>query len=146
MWEEMRDSLQSSVVPEYPLDEFLRGKTRYHLLERSCVTMALTMLDAAHVRIRRQAGLKPPDRVRVVPGELPAFIGYVARGERRNALRGMPAALHWLANNQTVMPGKAHELLDEAGLLKYRRGEPVISHYDNRNVTPYGKLHEHLIY
>jgi hypothetical protein len=146
VWEEMRKSLDRRAVPNFPVDEFLQGRTRYHLLESSCVTMSLMMLDAANVRIRDRAGLKPPKRVRVVPGKAPAFLEHLARGKRRQALRGMPAALHWLAHNQTVIPGRAHELLDEVGLLKYRRGEPVKSYYDNRKVTPYGRLEEHLIY
>ena len=145
-WEEIRNSMRENAVPEYPIDEILQGKTRYHLLERSCITMGLTTLDAANVRIHRRAGLQEPKRVRVVPGELPAFIGNIARGERRNALRSIPAALHWLANNQTVIPRKAHELLDEIGLLQSRRGKLVKTHYDNRKNTPYGRLNEHLIY
>ena len=51
-WEEMRNSMRENAVPEYPIDEILQGKTRYHLLERSCITMGLTTLDAANVCIR----------------------------------------------------------------------------------------------
>ena len=53
---------------------------------------------------------------------------------------------HRLTQNQTVIPGKAHELLDEVRLLRWRRGELLKTHYDNRESSPYGRMHEHLIY
>jgi hypothetical protein len=146
LWEGFRQTIADNAIPDNPVDDFLGGKTSYHLLQRSCVTMALTVLDAAHVRMRSRAGLKPPQRVRVVSGDLPAFVRDVGSGNRRSALLGIPAAIHWLARNQTVIPGKAHELLDEVGLLRWRRGEILKSHYDNRETSPYGRLSEHLIY
>jgi hypothetical protein len=104
------------------------------------------MIDAAHIRMRQRAGLKDPKHVRVVPGELPSFIDKLSRGERRSALLSLPAAIHWLALNQKVIPGRAHELLDEVGLLRWRRGELVKERFDNRVNSPYGPLSEHLIY
>ena len=58
----------------------------------------------------------------------------------------MPAALHWLMTNQTVIPGKAYELLDEVGLLQRENGTIKKIHYDNHHKTPYGEIADHLIY
>ena len=48
--------------------------------------------------------------------------------------------------NQTVIPGKSYQLIDEAGLLKRQQGKIVKRDYDNRLESPYGKLGEHLIF
>ena len=58
----------------------------------------------------------------------------------------MPGALHWLLNNQTVIPAKTYELLEEVGLLHQEGGSVVREHYDNQEVTPYGRIHDSLIY
>jgi hypothetical protein len=146
LWETIRESIRKNAIPDRPIDQLLGGNTSYHLLQRSCITMALTMVDAAHARMRQRAGLKVPKRIRVVPGDLPSFIDDLSRGKRRSALLSLPAAIHWLSHNQTVIPGRAHELLDEVGLLRWKRGELIKNHYDNRDNSPYGPLHEHLIY
>ncbi len=145
-WDEMHDAIRDNAIPDFPIDEILEGKTRYHLLERSCVTMALATLDLANVRIHKRAGLEVPPRIKVVPGELPSFINHLAEGKRRSALLAIPAAIHWFARNQTVIPGRAHELLDKVGLLRQENQKILKSHFDNRQNTPYGRLHENLIY
>jgi hypothetical protein len=77
---------------------------------------------------------------------MPAFLYALAAGERTAALLRMPAALHWLLNNHTVIPSHAPALLDEVGLLRREDGQIVKRRYDNRGQTPYGGLSEHLIY
>jgi hypothetical protein len=58
----------------------------------------------------------------------------------------IPAALHWVMHNQTVVVGKAPKALADIGLLETRLGRPVRTVYDTRRETPYGALLDHLIY
>jgi hypothetical protein len=146
MWEKLRESIRDNDVPDNPIRKLLQGQTSYHILKRSCITMALTVIDTAHAHMYRKAGLPEPKRIRVVPGDMPEFVEDVAHGSRRSALLTLPSAIHWLMHNQTVIPSKAHELLDEVGLLRRSGDEIVKTHYDNRRETPYGRLHENLIY
>jgi len=133
-------------VPENPIEDILEGKIRYHLLERSCITMALQSVDWANQRVHARAGLGESPTIRVTPRSLPSFMAKLAIGKRSILLLRAPAALHWLMTNQTVIPSKAHELLDEAGLLQRKDGKIRKFHYDNCQKTPYGEMSDHLIY
>jgi hypothetical protein len=145
-WIEVKEQLEQSDIPENPIQEILEGKVRYHLLVRSCITMALTTVDWANVRIHRRGNLGDPPRVKIAPGSIPGMLDNLAQGNRRSALIRVPAALHWVMRNQTVIPGKAHQLLDRAGLLERREGELVKANYDNRNNSPYGRVGDNIIY
>jgi hypothetical protein len=145
-WETLAEELSKTEVPENPIDDILSGSIRYQLLERSCITMALQSVDWANQRIHERAGLGEPRRIRISPKTMPAFLSALAAGKRSAALLRVPAALHWLINNHTVIPSLAPSLLDEAGLLCRENGQIVKSHYDNRRRTPYGSISEHLIY
>jgi hypothetical protein len=145
-WEELKAEFARTKTPPSPIQDILDGKFRYHLLERSCITMALTSVDWANCRLHERGELGEPKRVRVAPESMPRFLDTLAGGRRSSVLLRAPALLHWLMTNQTVIPGQAHKLLDEAGLLKRKDGQIVKKHYDNRNETPYGMVSEALIY
>jgi hypothetical protein len=145
-WEELKEERARIKTPPSPIQDLLDGKFRYHLLERSCITMALTSVDWANVRLHERGELGEPKRIRVSPDTMPGFLDRLAHGGRTTALLRAPALLHWIMTNQTVIPGNAHKLLDEAGLLQRKGGQPVKAHYDNRNESPYGVISEALIY
>jgi hypothetical protein len=145
-WSKLKSELQHEAFPEEPIQEILHGRYRYHTVLRSCVTMALTTVDWANVRIHYDADLQPPRRVRVAPTSLPSFFDKWNRGDRSRALLRIPGALHWLVTNQTVIPGKAHELLDEVGLLQHKDDQLVRTHYDNREESAYGHIRDSIIY
>jgi hypothetical protein len=145
-WALIRDALQREDIPESPIDELLGGNTSYHLLERSCITMALTSLDAANVRICRVGGLEEPRRIRVAPRAVPGFFAALAGRKRTGALMQVPGAFHWLMHNQTVIPGKSHQLIDEVGLLERDERGIVHRRFDNREETPYGRPSDNLIF
>jgi len=144
-WASLRAALEHAVLPENPIQEILNGRYRYHLLLRSCITMALTTIDWANVRIHHDAQLPTPERIRVAPSSLPSFFDRWRQGDHSSALLRLPGALHWLLNNQTVIPAKAFELLDEVGLLLRRDEHIVRKHYDNRDQTAYGHIRDSLI-
>ncbi len=145
-WETLAKESRKAEVPENPIEDILNGKVRYQLLERSCITMALQSVDWANQRIHERAGLGEPQRIRISPKTMPEFLSALAAGNRTVALLRMPAALHWLMSNHTVIPSHAPGLLDEVGLLRRENGQIVKRHYDNRRQTPYGSISEHLIY
>ena len=144
-WEYVSDHHKTAHVPENPILDVLQGKVEYQLLERSCVTMALSSLDWANYRIHRRAGMEAK-RIQVVPESMPSFLADLAVGERSTILLRIPAAMYWLMNNQAILAGKAHEILDEAGLLQHKLGRIRKSNYDNRRETPYGAIADHMIF
>lgn len=145
-WEDLVDQYKKTEVPENPIQDILDGRISYHLLERSCITMALSSVDWANRRIHQRGDLGEPQAIRVAPQAMPGFISKLANGRRTSTLLRAPAALHWLMTNQTVIPGKAHELLDDVGLLQRENGKIKKHHYDNQQQSPYGKIADHLIY
>lgn len=145
-WRDLRKAMKKAVVPENPIQEILQGRYRYHLMLRSCVTMALTTIDWANVRIHDDAHKVAPKRIRVAPSSLPGFFDRWSHGSRSTALIRIPGALHWLLNNQTVIPTRTYELLDEVGLLHHEEGSVVRQHYDNQVETAYGRIRDALIY
>jgi len=145
-WEGVKEALASEKIPENPMKEILDGNIRYHLLLRSCITMALTSIDLANTRISRRGGLPDPPRIRLAPGSLPPFLDDLAHGKRSSALVRLPGILYWLMRHQTVIPGKAHKLLEEAGLLQIENGEMSKKRYGNSPETAYGRIDDNLIY
>lgn len=145
-WKQLKETIENENLPENPIQDILGGKTRYHLILRSCVTMALTTLDWANVRVHRRAGLPDPPRIRVTPEALPALLDDLVRGKRSSTLVRIPSALHWLIHHQTVIPGRAYKALDDVGLLQHRLGEVLRIAYEDRQETPYGRLRDHIIY
>jgi len=145
-WEAVMRSLRDQDLPEDPIQDILGGSISYQLLLRSCVTMALMSIDWTLVRAYRRAGRSDPSRIRVAPDSIPAMLDELAHGHRRAALARVPAALRWLIDHQTVVPGKSVQLLDEVGLLERDKGRIAMRHYDNRTESPYGKPRDHLIY
>jgi hypothetical protein len=145
-WEALADYHQDADIPEHPIRELLDGKFGYHMLERSCITMALASVDWANHRIHRRAKLGEPKRIRIAACAMPAFLSALVSGERTPLLLRVPAALYWIIANQTVIPARAHEVLDEAGLLQHRMGRVVRHDFDNRRKSPYGVIADHIIY
>jgi hypothetical protein len=145
-WDAIGDYYRGANLPEEPIRDVLDGRIGYQLLERSCITMALLSVDWGNHRIHRRAGLPEPRRVEVAPEGLPSFISELVSGERTPLLLRIPAALHWVMHNQTVVVRKAPKALADIGLLERRLGRPTRTVYDNRRNTPYGPLLDHIIY
>jgi hypothetical protein len=51
-----------------------------------------------------------------------------------------------MMHNQSALAGRSHEILDAAGLLDRRLGRIKKTRYDNRRVTPYGDIADHIVY
>ena len=85
--------------------------------------------------------MRPPPDPLVDPAD-PAWTAYwdeVAPGLRALGFSPrLPPLVPWTR--------KAHELLDEAGLLERVDKKIRKFHFDNRRHTPYGEVADHLIY
>jgi hypothetical protein len=145
-WEQVKAAIRALDLPEDPIQEILGGEVGYQLVQRSCITMALTSIDWTLVRAYARAGRGDPPRIRVAPDSMPGMLDELAKGHRRAALLRVPAALHWLMRHQSVVPGESKDLLAEIGLLEQDQGRILMHHYDNRNECAYGKLGDHLVY
>ena len=150
--EEMEDADQKveeeeeEELPKNPIKEILEGNVSYHLILRSCVSMALATLDWANVRIHRRGGLPDPPRIRVAPKSLPTALDELAEGNFKSALIRMPGALYWLTKHGSAIPGDAHKVLEEGGLLEKEDGKLVRKDFENRHESPYGCIDDNLIY
>ena len=145
-WDAVGDYYRDSKLPEEPIRDVLDGKISYQVLERSCITMALLSVDWGNHRIHQRAGLPEPKRVEIAPESMPSLFSTLLTGERTPLLLRIPAALHWVMHNQTVVAGKAPRALADIGLLDRRLGRPVRTVYDTRRKTPYGTLSNNMIY
>jgi len=150
--EEMEDADQKAEaeeeeeLPQNPIKEILDGNISYHLILRSCVTMVLATLDWANVRVHRRGELPDPPRIRVAPKSLPAALDELALGNFKSALIRMPGVLYWLTKNGSAIPGDAHKVLEEAGLLETEEGKLLRKEFENRHESPYGCIDDNLIY
>jgi len=133
-------------LPQNPIKEVLDGNISYHLILRSCVTMALATLDWANVRVHRRAELPDPPRIRVAPKSLPAALDELAQGNLKSALIRMPGVFYWLTKNGSIIPGDAHKVLEEAGILETEEGRLLRKEFENRHESPYGCIDDNLIY
>jgi hypothetical protein len=145
-WTAVAEYYKTSNLSPNPVRDVLDGKISYHLLERSCISMALLSLDWANRRIHRRAGLPEPARVAVAPETLPSLIADLAGGDRTPMLLRVPAALQWIMLNQTVVVEKAAQMLDDVGLLQRNDDGPLRKDWDTPRETPYGNLLDHMIY
>jgi hypothetical protein len=140
-------ALEESEIPQNPIRDILDGNLSYHLLLRSCVTMALATIDWANVRIHRRGGLPDPPRIRVAPDSLPTALDEIAEGNMKSAFLRIPGALYWLTKNGSAMPGDSYKVLEEAGLLQTGEdGKIARKDYENRHESPYGCIDDNLIY
>jgi hypothetical protein len=127
-------------------EQFSTDDISYHLLERSCIALALAQIDFAMEWIHQNHDLGPRRRVNIAPDTLPEFFDSIVAKDRKGALRGMPEALEWFSKHQTVLPGNSFRLLEDAGLLKQDdRGKTINYVYDVNRVTPYGRLNNNLM-
>ncbi len=137
----------SAALPEDPLSALMgEADLSYHLLLRSCVTQSLVAVQLALMRTYQEHGLGEPPQLAVVPGELPPWVGDLAQADLNKALTYVPGAMLFVARNQRVLPSRAYEILEDAGLLRYDgRGQIVSYYYHHQATTPYGSLKENLM-
>lgn len=144
---ELQELLERMVIPDQKIAAIFSGDRTYHLLLRSCITMALAAVDACFSRIHHlNPELGEYRNLQIAPVQLPSWLDRLAHMGKRNTLKRIPGALHWMMNNQNVIPGRAHQILDAGELLQRDdKGNLIKHHYHIGGQTPYGPLSENLM-
>jgi len=145
--EKLRTLLEMDRIPDDPIAEITGGDVSYHLLQRSCITMGLSLINSCLHRIHhRHAELGKFESLSVAPREIPDWAAARAHADRRATLMRLPGALHWLAVNQNVLPDKSYAVLEKAGLLRRSpNGQLVRRRYALDDATPYGRIGDTLM-
>jgi len=141
--DELQDAIKENSPPENPIEEVFEGETSYQLIERSCVSMSLQSISVA---VERATSHLPAEhRVTFSPApRAPKWIKDLAHADLAGIFLRMPMALWWIARNFTVIPGRAYQILDQAGLLRRDALGPVSEDYSFTGTNPYGRRTSHL--
>jgi hypothetical protein len=141
----------TSGLPKDPLSNLLKtADLSYQLLERSCITESLAMIQLALIRIHKEHDLGPPPQLELVPNGLPSWIQELVTADHDTLLAHIPGALLFVARNRQVLPTEAYRILDDAGLLLPAGMEgaaqrPLMYYYDKASGTPYGAIRDNLM-
>ena len=133
-------------LPKDPLTALV-GKTAlsYQLLERSCITESLTVVQLALQRIHARYDLGPAPRMAIVPTSLPKWLNDLATADTGTLLSHIPGALVYVALNPHVIPSRSYEILSNADLLVPGPDGPLMYYYDKSTGTPYGDISDNLM-
>ncbi len=145
--EKLRRLLEQDQIPGNPIAEITGGDISYHLLQRSCITMGLNVIDNCLHRVHHQhPEYGQYNSLSVAPSRIPSWVSELAHADRRGTLMRLPGAVHWLAVNQTVLPDKSYQILEKADLLQRKPDGQLVRHsYTLGGETPYGRLSENLM-
>ncbi|MBK1632748.1 hypothetical protein CKO31_18755 [Thiohalocapsa halophila] len=139
-------AFSTSALPDDPLTHLMgEAELSYQLLERSCITYSLGVIQLALLRLHAAHDLGPAPRLDIVPRDLPPWVADLATAETGELLGYLPGALLFLARNGQVIPGNAYRILDDAGLLHEQDGLPLVYEYFFDERTPYGDLRDNLM-
>lgn len=139
----VKTRLSSAGLPDDPLSGLMGDASlAYHTLERSCITQSLGVVQLALLRIYADNNLGEAPRLKLVPADMPSWIGDLATASKGEMLGHMPGALLFIAHNQQVIPVEAYRILEDAGLLRIENGKPVAYTYELSGATPYGDFRD----
>ncbi len=141
--EQIREGLSLEQMPQLPLSDWVQQTdSSYHLIQRSCITMALTAIDLSLDRTAHRLGLERERHLNLVPEQVPDWLNELPhRGTSFMILHG-PAALSFISREKQVLPGNSYMILEEAKLLQLQEnGKPLIYRYDPKaKNSPYGDI------
>jgi len=143
---QVRAVMSSSALPDDPLSALMgQADLSYQLLERSCITQSIGVVQLALERIHDENGLGPAPSMQIVPDDLPDWVENIATAGKGEMLGYVPGALLYVARNQQIIPTEAYRILQDAGLLRMRDGAPVYWYYEHNGKTPYGEFRDNLM-
>lgn len=135
--------LSSAGLPDDPLSELMGDASlAYQTLESSCITQSLGVVQLALLRIHADNDLGEAPQLKLVPEDMPSWIGDLATADTGEMLGHIPGALLFIAHNQQVIPVEAYRILEDAGLLRIEDGKPVAYTYELSGSTPYGDFRD----
>jgi hypothetical protein len=138
--------MHSEQIPDGYIKELLKdADTSYQALDRSCITMALSLIELTMRRVH--AGDTGVERTAVSysPGKPPAWFDHIATGEKRSIFQAIKA-FFWAETHQQIFPYKSYIPLEEAGLLQTdKKGKVIMYRYGHKQGSPYGELKRNLM-
>jgi hypothetical protein len=142
----IRAAFSTEALPEDPLTDLMgKADLSYQLLERSCITQSLGVIQLALIRLHKEHGLGPAPHMNIVPDDLPPWVEDLATADTGKLLGYLPGAVLYAIRHSQVIPGEAWRILGDAGLLVEQDGKPLSYYYFYRERTPYGPLRENLM-
>ncbi|MDJ0941122.1 MAG: hypothetical protein QNJ00_15285 [Woeseiaceae bacterium] len=142
----VRAVLSSEGLPNDPVADLMgQASLSYQLLERSCITQSLGVVQLALLRIYHDNDLGEAPEMRIVPEDLPSWVEDLATAGTGKMIGYVPGALLYVARNQQIIPTEAYRILQDAGLLKIENGAPVYYYYQHKGNTPYGEFRENMM-
>jgi hypothetical protein len=144
--DQVRATFSQASLPDVPLTHLMgKAKLSYDLLRRSCITVSLTTVQLALDRIYELNRLGSAPQMQIIPKDIPDWVGDLATADRLQMLAHLPGALLFVARNHHVIPGEAHGILDDAGLLRHENGKPLFYYYHIESMTPYGHFRDNMM-
>lgn len=144
--EAIATTLSTAALPDDPLTHLMGdADLSYHLLERSCITYSLGVIQLAVLRLHADHSLGPAPRLDILPQGLPPWVENLATADTGELLGYLPGALLYVAQHRKVIPRNAYRILDDAGLLYEQDGAPLVYEYFFQERTPYGDLRNNLM-
>jgi hypothetical protein len=148
--ERVKSLFATSGLPKDPLSGLLQqADMSYQLLERSCITESLAMIQVALIRIHEEHDLGPPPELELVPSGLPPWIQDLVTADHATLLAHVPGALLFVARNRQVLPIQAYRILEDAGLLLPNpspdASDPLFYYFDKATGTPYGSIKDNMM-
>jgi hypothetical protein len=137
-------------LPQDPLSGLLEtADMSYQLLERSCITESLAMIQLSLDRIHKEYDLGPSPELELVPSGLPPWIQDLVTADTATLMAHVPGALLFVARNRQVLPIQAYRILEDAGLLLPNPSPdadgPLVYYYDKSSGTPYGSIRDNMM-
>ncbi len=133
-------------LPTDPLTALV-GKTElsYQLLERSCITESLGVLQLALDRIYDEHGLGEAPKMEILPKNLPGWINDLSTADTGTLLSHLPGAVVYAVMNPNIVPARSYHILEDAGLLEPGEDGPLMYYYDPATGTPYGNVKDNMM-
>ncbi|WP_295888402.1 hypothetical protein [uncultured Thiohalocapsa sp.] len=143
---EIAAAFSTAALPDDPLTHLMgEAELSYQLLERSCITYSLGVIQLALLRLHAAHDLGPAPRLDILPQGIPTWMEDLADAGTGELLGYVPGALLFVARNGKVIPGNAYRILENAGLLHEQDGQPLLYEYFFKAKTPYGDLRDNLM-
>jgi hypothetical protein len=144
--ERIRATFSTEALPDDPLTHLMgKADLSYQLLERSCITQSLGVIQLALIRLHREHDLGPAPDMHIVPQDLPAWVADLSTAGTGQLLGYLPGAVLYVMNNHQIIPGNAYRILEDAGLLFEQDAEPLYYPYFYTDETPYGRLRDNMM-
>jgi hypothetical protein len=142
----IKATFSTEALPADPLSHLMgKADLSYQLLERSCITQSLGVIQLALIRLYEEHGLGPAPNMRIIPQDLPDWVRNLSTAGTGQMLSYLPGAVLYVMKNHQIIPGNAYQILADADLLHQQDDGPLYYKYFYKDQTPYGGLRDNMM-